>query len=330
MRRWLVLTVLFLVATSASADNLRGPLIDTLTVEPASEGASVVLPIEGIAIIELGGDQRFFDAIDLQLTVPGVVTRYPGAVIATLLGSAYFTSRAGVADVTGVELLFHPLHTSGTTLFLVPVREDAPIDASAAITVLEAVVTSDQFPLAFSLVQLMKGIDDDLLNAEFQLTARPVTRDIGGVSLTLRTESGEPYDMLSLRVPGFQLAIDVQEVSLQEEYLVEPGLRRFSLTSDLYLDQETIVGVERGTLVDLEIPLLPALATVSYTAPRGSRIYVDGQALDLSSGDFTVQPGEHTIVVTIGDYTVTKRFSVDEGRTYSISLMMDIDVEEIK
>ena len=326
----MTVTVFFVLAAFATAENIRGPLAATLVVEPDSTEAVATLSIESIVMIELGGDERFFDALDLQLTVPSVVSRYPGAVVATILASAYMTERAGIADVTGVELLIHPLHTPGMTLLVLPVREEAELDASAAMTVIDTVVPADEFPIAFSLLELMKGIDEDLLNAEFRLAVRPVTRNIGGVLLTLRTETGEPYDMLSLRVPEFQLAVDGEEVSLRQEYLLEPGLRRFTLTSEQYQDQEITVGVERGTQVEVEMPLLPALATVSYSAPRGARVYVDGRALDLASGDFTVQPGAHTIVVAIGDYTVTKRFTVEEGREYSISLMMDIDVEEIK
>ena len=130
--------------------------------------------------------------------------------------------------------------------------------------------------------------------------------------------------------PEFHLQIDGIPVQIQPEYLLEPGLHRVSLTSDRYQDQDLTIGIEQARTATLRIPLLPALATVSYTAPRGSRVYVDGRALEGETGDFTAPPGEHTIVVVVGDYTVTRRFSVEEGREYNLSVTMDVAIEEAK
>jgi hypothetical protein len=329
MRRPFALIVLLLSVLPASADGLRGPLAAVLQVEPTSAEQSTTISLEGIVLIELGGDGRFFDAVELEITSPSVVSDFPGALGANLLGPVTYTERTGIADVSGEELLFQPIHHAGTTFFLLPLRDNASVDVPAGTVLLEP-ATVDQSPLALSVVAIMKGTTEELNAAEFDVTVRPVTRNLGGVALVLVTESGEPYDLLSLRVPEFELAVDGSSVELQSEYLMLPGLHHFTLVSETYQDQETTVGVERGTTVDLQLELLPALATVSYSAPRGARVYVDGEALPLASGDFTVQPGEHTIVVTVGDYTVTKRFSVEEGREYSISVLMDIDVEEIK
>jgi len=125
-------------------------------------------------------------------------------------------------------------------------------------------------------------------------------------------------------------AIDDQPVQVDSEYLLAPGIHRVALTSERYQDQALTVGVEQGHVTSLRIPLLLALATVNYTAPRGSRVYVDGTALDAESGDFTAVPGEHTIVVVVGDYTVTRRFSVAEGREYNLAVTMGVAIEEAK
>ena len=90
------------------------------------------------------------------------------------------------------------------------------------------------------------------------------------------------------------------------------------------------IGIEQARIVQLTVPILPSLARISYTAPRGSRVYVDGSALDEAVGDFTAPPGEHTIVVVVGDYTVTRRFFVVEGREYNLSITMDVVIEEAK
>jgi hypothetical protein len=218
----------------------------------------------------------------------------------------------------------------GKSFYQVVLREDASPDASPVVARVEGVVSPDSFPLVVSIVPQMKGLSAVLQEAEFVIAVRPVTRNIGAIDVRYAREDGTIYDADSSRAPDFELYIDGEQVAIRNEYLLEPGLHRIELRSERFQNREVTVGVDRGRATALDLPLELSLATVNYTAPRGSTVYVNGRVLDSATGDFTVPPGEHTIVVVIGDYTVTRRIEVQEKRTYSVSVTLDIDVEEIK
>jgi len=41
-----------------------------------------------------------------------------------------------------------------------------------------------------------------------------------------------------------------------------------------------------------------------------------------------VTEGQHTVIIREGDYSLTKKFSVERGKSYKVSLFLDILVQE--
>jgi hypothetical protein len=325
-----VCLLLLFAASIASAQSLRGPLNPSLTLSPDDPAQVEDVSLDSVTLVELTGDVRFYDAIEIEITSPPIVAEYPGALTLNILGPTSVTREDEVADVVGPELLVDPLIRGGKTFYQIVVRGDATPDSSPGVVRLGDVVPPTAFPIAISITTRMKGLSQAVREASFTVAARPVVRNIGAIRVRFPLEDGTEYDPSDSGEPDFALFLDGVEVVPASEYLLTPGLHRFRLVSERFRDVETTVGVERGTSGSLALPLDLALATVSYTAPRGATVYVDGQAVGGPIGDFTVPPGDHTIVVVVGDYTVTRRFNVGEDRAYSISVTMDIAVEEIK
>ncbi len=330
MGRITVAAALFLLSSTAFAETLRGPLAAELIVTPIESVSARGVGLEDIVLITIDGDARFMDAIDIELTSPPAVADHPGALTLSVVGPLSMETRADVASVVGEELLRQPLVRGGKTFYQVVLREDAGADALPAVTRVERVVSPQTFPLALTIIPRMKGQSEAVQSAQFTVTARPVIRDIGAIEIRYVHEDGSVFDPDAPLAPDFALTIDDEPVEVDSEYLVTPGLHRIRLRSERFQDQDVTVGVDRGRSVTVDVPLRLALATVHYSVPRNASVYVNGQLREGSSGDFTVPPGEHTIVVVMGDYTVTRRFRVEERQTYSVSVTLDIVIEEVK
>jgi hypothetical protein len=330
MSRLGLITLLIVLALPVAAESARGPVVDTLNVEPAGEALTGNLALEEIILAGTAGDARFFDALEIEVTIPATVADIPGAISLLLLTTGTIAERAGVAEINGTAILFQPLIRAGKLTLQIPLHPEAETNASAAVTVLDHVLSPEDLPVAITVLSSMKGLPPEFSTAQFPVVVRPVARRVGSVEVAYTLEDGSEFQLDSYLSPEFALEIDGESVDIESEYLLEPGLHRLTLTSDKYQDQALTIGIEQARAAQLAVPLVLALATVSYTAPRGSRVYVDGRALDAEIGDFTAPPGEHTIVVVVGDYTVTRRFSVEEGREYNLSVTMDVAIEEAK
>ncbi len=330
MRRFGLITILVILAFPLAAEAVRGPVVDTLEVDPAGRPLTAEFGLDEIIMAGTTGDSRFFDALEIEVTIPPSVTEFPGALSLLVLTTGSISERAGISEVNGAMLLSQPLTRTGKLTIQIPLHPEAEVNASAAVTVLDHLLSPNDLPLAMTVVSLMKGLPPQIAAEKISVVVRPVARRIGSVRVLFILEDGSEFQTESHLAPEFDLRIDDAPVQIESEYLLEPGLHRLSLTSERYQDQNLTFGIEQAQSARLRVPLLPALATVSYTAPRGSRVYVDGRALESETGDFTARPGEHTIVVVVGDYTVTRRFSVVEGREYNLSVTMDVAIEEAK
>lgn len=330
MRKFGLLAALVILTAPLHAESLRGPIAAELSVTPVGEAVRAEFGLDEIVLLHADGDPRFFDAVELEIVVPAAVSEFPGALTLLVTTTGTISERAGVAEINGVPVFSQPLLRPGKLIVQIPLHDRAETTASAAVSVLDEPVPVQAFPLAATLLSPMKGAPASISGARVQITMSPVSRRIGSVSVRYLLDDGSAFPTASRLTPEFSVAIDGSAVDVLDEYLLEPGLHRISLSSERYQDQELTFGVERGRRITVDVPLLPALATVSYTTPRGSRVYLDGRTLSGASGDFTATPGEHTIVVVVGDYTVTRRFSVKEGQRYNLSVTMDLVVEETK
>ncbi len=329
MRYLTTLFAMLILASPVTSESLRGPLAGRLAVTPLVS-ATAELGLEGIVLITLEGDERFLDAIDIELTAPAAVGEHAGALMFAILGPVRVEEASGIVSVVGPEVLRRPLLRGGKTFYQVVLHEGVDPASPPASTRIEQVVPPSMFPIALTVVSRMKGLSPTMQQSVFTISARPVAREIGSIRVRYVHEDGSLYAPERARTLEFSLTLDDRAVDVNEEYLVEPGLHRLRLRSERYQDQDLTVGVDRGRAVSVEMPLRPALATVSYIAPQESSVYINGQLQEGTAGDFTVPPGEHTIVVVVGGQTVTRKFRVEERRRYSIAVTMDIAIEEIK
>jgi len=329
--RWSAILILITSCLRiAGADDIRGPVVAELSAMPGTATETVAIGVDEIVLAGIGGDSRFHDALEIEITVPAAAVSLPGALSVIVLTSGSLDERAGVYDIAGNTLLSRPLTRAGRMAVIVPLRADAEIAPGATSVIVDELPGSEGLPLAISLQSQMKGAPSTITSVEMDLVVRSIARNIGAVSMVYLFEDGTSFDPDGLLAPEFRLTIDDRDAEVTGEYLLEPGIHRVALQSETYQDQSLSVGIERGLSTSLTVPLLPALATINYTAPRGSLVWLDGRRLNTESGVFTAPPGEHTIVVTVGGYTVTRRFEVAEGREYNLSVTMDVALEETK
>ena len=327
-RATLLLLLSSLLPVSATSETLRGPVAGTVVVTANGPTTEVVFGMEEIVVIDIADDPRFLDALEIELASPAAVAEVAGAVSLLFLSASDASGREGIVDVVGDELLRRPLRGQGKSFYQVLLHDNANPDRLAATVRPSRSLNPSDLPLVITVVTRMKGLAPDLYNSDFRVSISPVSRNIGALRLQYELENGNRYEP-GRQAPDFSLMVNGSPVDVSGEYLLPPGLHRVALESTRYEDYEVTVGVERGTETEIVLPLVVSVARVSYNAPRDAVLYVNGELLPGSTGAFTVAPGEHTITMVMDDYTVTRRFVVEERRTYSLSLSMNIVIEEV-
>ena len=87
--------------------------------------------------------------------------------------------------------------------------------------------------------------------------------------------------------------------------------------------------VERGKITQLEVQLKSITPLLHIQAPEHTAVFLDNQEITLSKEPLPVAVGVHTVVFKMGTYELTRQITVEEGKTYEMTMTMDVLLQEI-
>ena len=190
--------------------------------------------------------------------------------------------------------------------------------------VTDELVTSADFPLVLTVLPVMKGIPTDLYTSDFAVRAKPVFANAGLVSISITAENGEAL------FEDPEITINDSLVEFPADGLrLEPGIHALEVSAKGYEPFESSFAVQKGSVQTVSAVLRTARPKVYFEGPDASLVFLDGKRIDYAPGKpVFMEPGEHIVVFQIGDYSLSKKFSIQGGKSYKISLFFDILLKE--
>ena len=96
-----------------------------------------------------------------------------------------------------------------------------------------------------------------------------------------------------------------------------------------YKKQVISFGISKGERTVLNLEMEKAVSFLVVEAPGNTGVFYDGEKLPFPAQNrFEVQEGEHILLFRLGDYKLSKKIEVAPGKTYKISLLLDILMQE--
>ena len=314
----LVLLFAGMFLVSVNADNVRGPVVAEL--DAAAPGPVTITPGD-IVIIEPPEDSPLHTALKIEIAIPDAVAGMRGAFALYLYENIVPSPRADVDRYRAdkIDLLLLP-PSKAFTIHL-PYTSDYSGPESFDTVVLDRAVRHRDYPLLLTILPVMKGVPPRIAASSFRISVQAVSSTTGllKIRLTLPGDDKLPY---TFSVDGIPLQTHVSEVALGE------GIHTLMLTSVHYTDLSRTFMIKGGEYTEVDVSLEPRLSRVIIEAPENSRVLLDGvltESPDAAGSE--IAAGEHTVLMKIGDYSLTERFSVKPGMTYTISLQMSILIE---
>jgi len=324
MRRVVATVLLYLlVSGAAGAESFRTMVAGRLDISSAhQESKALQLGYIDSAVIVLDADRRFLRGVEIELKVPQAYQKYRGSVAIALYTATSSLPASGVADVEADRVGFELLPNKLQVVYQVPLRKDHGLKASPYVSLPTGVLSASSFPLVFRLMPVMKGLPEELEGMKFQFSAKPIVTDKGALRLV-------PKYPEKLKDRPFTLLIDddVVDDPGREQILTE-GEHRASLISEDYRNENRLFMIERGKVQELVVDLKDPTPVVSVEAPENAAVYFDDTLIQDPMQDFNTEPGEHVVRFVVGDYSIMKSLTVRKGRTYRVSISIDVDVAE--
>ncbi|WP_461256179.1 hypothetical protein [Treponema sp. R80B11-R83G3] len=314
--------ILFFSYFNLQAESFRTAVEGVVELSPGSADNVIPIGINSAVIINLGAETRFLRGVEIEITAPQSWLPYRGSLGMYIYNNINPQTADGLADIDGRRIAFEPLPSRLRIIYQIPIRQQHGLKATTSATIPTGVVQPSSFPIVFRLMQVTKGLPDEFENMSFNLTVRPILSDEGAVRLIPRYPA-------QLRNKPFTVLIDDSVIpNISEQILLREGEHHLVILSEDYRNESRRFVIERAKIVDLTIELQDPTPIIVFEAPQTAQIYLDNNPIPRSRDPVTVDPGQHEVKFQVGDYTLTRTLNIQRGKTYRVSLAVDLAVQE--
>ncbi|MEX2443350.1 MAG: hypothetical protein WD492_07085 [Alkalispirochaeta sp.] len=310
---WMGILAMF-VAGGIEGQSFRGEVSvrETLTAQDAversiSSGDILLLHLDPSAV-------RFVAGLDIVIE-PESDSIAPGSFSAAIFGAVDPPEATGVQNLAGQRLQTLPLTDPLRHRIFVPFGSDGSGIQNNATQPIDPHIGD----IAIQLVPIMKGMDSRALSVAYSVSVTPRLRPIGAARIVLEGDD----DLLRQTRDALELSLDGETIEADTVVERAPGIYRLTAQAGDFLDVTSNVGIEQGRLREITLEPREPLAMIRVSVPTVAEVYWNGTRL-VDYDSFSAPPGEHSIMIRLGDFTVSRRIELDAHENYEVAIDLDI------
>ncbi|MFA7567904.1 MAG: hypothetical protein WCY01_12810, partial [Alkalispirochaeta sp.] len=172
--------------------------------------------------------------------------------------------------------------------------------------------------IGVQIVPTAKGMSQELLDTVFSLRLAPVLRPKGGLIVHL----GGDEDAIPQAVEVLEIKVDGRTVKPEVIQEFDPGIYRLTAHAGDYLSYTANVGIERGRVREETLIIRRPRATVRINVPSVAEVFWNGELI--SPSEISVESGEHTLLIRLGDFSLSKKVYLEPNGDYQLGVDLDI------
>lgn len=325
-KRAIIAAVFTLILLSAAmADTFRVRSTRIATIDASNPEVQVFeLGYNDAIGIAFTQNPVFLKGVEVDIKVPQEIIEYRNSMAYGLYDKSEPAPAAGKIDYRATQITLQPLPSRLSFVLQIPLVKDHRLKTGPYATVLPYVHQPKSGPLLFRLLPVMKGLPDDIENFIFQVRIKPILSDEGGFRLSI-AYPGAAQDAAS------DVSVRIDEMPIAnagELQILKPGSHHLSIVSDAYRNEVRVFNVEQARVTDLTVTMQDTAPRLYLIAPENAVVALDGENVGVSREPRGIEPGEHTIKFTIGDYEIVKQLTVEKAHDYTVSLVIDVNIAE--
>lgn len=317
--RQCIFSLLVCAAASLHAESFRVHKLIPVTVSenPQEQEAG----INDALALTLPQDMTFVNGIELTFKIPQDIATWRDSVAYSVYDGITPKPDSSKIDYEGKRLSVGTFPGKLSLTIFIPLAEDFSVKDSPYYEKIPVIPDAKGGTVFFRMQLAMKGTPTSLEESKFKVSAKPVYRNKG--KLSLRITEPKPND-----THPYAVFIDGNETNLSKPCILSVGEHHLSITSESYRNEVRTFRIEQARTTALEVALKGIEPTLKIVSPENAKITFDGSTLTSVKDEFVINPGDHTIVFSIGDYELVKTVTAVNGRSYTVNLAIDATVSE--
>lgn len=321
--RFYVSAILLLIGLVAidplAAERVRGPLVGAARISGPDQ-ATLKVSLRDLAALDLDSDSRLLESLTVSVALPPGVSSQGAGLVLWIYDGITPEPTPAQFEYTATGSAMVRILPGEPTVFSIPVEPPSGTTRTTRPTTVAPRSVQDA-PFLFVLEPISKAIPDTLRRAEITITITPVFAEVGLLDLDVQAPFG---------APPFLIYLDEQETPFRSDgFVLSPGLHSLRVESEGASIYDRTLLIEKGTIETVVVIIESNRPTVRIEAPEDAMVFLDGQRYRPEVHRVVeVTPGEHLVLIQLGDYAISRRFDVEEAKDYTVSLFLDIIVEE--
>ncbi len=324
-KRGIALACTTLLLSAAAADTFRVRSTTMVTLDVSSpEAKTAELGYNDALGIVFPRDPLFLKGLEIEVKVPQELLEYRNSIAYGLYSMAEPAPQADRSDYKATQITLQPVPSRLSFVLQIPLIRDHRLKTGPYATVIPYIHDTKSGALLFRLLPVMKVLPDKVETLAFQVKVKPLLTDEGGfrLALTYPSPPAEAQDPVSVRIDEMPVE------NFRDLQILKPGTHHLSVVSDDYRNEVRVFAVDQAKITELTVAMQDTAPRLFIVAPENAGILLDGQSVQADRDGRVVEPGNHTIRFTIGDYEITRQVEVQKAHDYTVSLTVDVSVTE--
>ncbi|MBQ9627346.1 MAG: hypothetical protein IJR40_09265 [Treponema sp.] len=288
-----------------------------LNIPARGSSESKACGINDCLAVKFPADSIFIQGVEITVKIPQAVANYRNTILYSLYSNVSPVPTEKGIDYSGTEIYsgLYPGQLSWS--IAVPLIKGNTIKSSPYADKTLIAEKARGFVLLRNQLA-MKGVPQSVLDAEFEVSAKAILTDFGALKVNVGADAGE-----------YTVYVDEKPAAPNESGLIllKPGKRSVSVVSDKFRNESRSVMIEQAQISELNLDLQSVAPAVRVRAPEGTKIFVDGNEVQAGEA-LDLEAGEHLFKFNLGGYEVTKKVTIQNGKSYNVSVNVDASVKE--
>ena len=285
------------------------------------EPSAVNVGLNEAVYIKIPNNKTFIEGFEIEIKIPKIVASYRDSVIYSFFNNVNPEAKSTIIDYSGEKIFQDVIPPRFSVNFQVFLDSILNPKTSPYSTLLPFSISANQNALVLKFQLAMKGVPEEFFNSEFTVNIKPILKNEGALNINIIS----PQENIS----NLSVYIDENIVEdFSKPILLKTGMHHLSVISQDFRNEVRTFVINQAQITTLDIELKSIEPELMIIAPSETLVFLDDiEILDYSEA-IKIQAGEHTIKFNIGNYELTKKLFIQNGKSYEVSLSVDIKIDE--
>ncbi len=344
-RAFTALSVACLMSAATEAEDFKIGKLKDVKFSEVTESVTFKAGINDAIHINLPEDMTYVCGIEINMKIPEEIAAWKNSVAYSLYDDVKPKPSEKKTEYSGKRISYATIPGRLSLNIYIPLTSAFSIKDSPYSEKIPVSHKENKKDLFFRLQLAMEQMPETFGDAQLEVTVKAVLIDKGKLNFLVEpakqlnlptlTKAGEQQKKQQKKSkkgekPEFTVFIDDKEIHETGEMLLPTGEHHVSIVSESYRNELRTFVIEQAKTTNLSVELRSIEPTLIFICPMNTEICFDDKQIDNPKTAFIIEPGEHSVKMTVGDYEIVKNFTAINGRSYTMSLDIAASIYEEK